>query len=80
MVHGAATSPPAVSMPKAQYAVGGKRTSTRRGFGDALAALAKIDPRVFVLDGDVRNSTYTEEAEDSAGQHISSKAISPSRT
>ena len=62
-MHVAAASPPAVTMPRAPYAVGVKRISTRRGFGDALAALAKIDQRVFVLDGDVRNSTYTDEAE-----------------
>jgi transketolase len=66
MIHGAAASPPVVSMSRAPYTVGGKRISTRRGFGDALAELAKIDQRVFVLDGDVRNSTYTEEAEGAA--------------
>lgn len=70
MVHGAASTPPAVSMPRSPYAVGGKRISTRRGFGDALAALAKVDQRIFVLDGDVRNSTYTEEAEHSVPQHF----------
>ena len=42
------------------YKVGGRQVSTRKGFGDGLAALAR-NPRVFALDGDVRNSTYTEE-------------------
>ena len=65
-VHGATASPPAISMRRAPYTVGGKRIASRRGFGDALAELAKVDQRVFVLDGDVRNSTYTEEAEVSA--------------
>jgi transketolase len=70
MIHGTAATPPAVTMSRAPYTVGGKRISTRRGFGDALAELAKIDQRVFVLDGDVRNSTYTEEAERSAPKHF----------
>jgi transketolase len=43
------------------YQVGGKEVATRRGFGDGLASLAAADPRVVVLDGDVENSTYTEE-------------------
>ncbi len=43
------------------YAVGGKEVSTRRGFGDGLAALGSVDPRIVVVDGDVENSTYTEE-------------------
>ncbi len=43
------------------YAPGGKNIATRKAFGDALAALGKNDPRIVVLDGDVKNSTYTEE-------------------
>ena len=31
-----------------------------------MAALAKVDPRIVVLDGDVKNSTYTEEFENVA--------------
>jgi transketolase len=45
------------------YAVGGKEVSTRKGFGDGLAALGSVNPRVVVVDGDVKNSTYTEEFE-----------------
>lgn len=48
------------------YAIGGNEVATRRGFGDSLAALAEIDPRIVVLDGDVKNSTYTEEFENAA--------------
>src|SRR5205807_377295 len=48
------------------YAVGGKDVSTRKGFGEALAALAPANSRVVVLDGDVKNSTYTEEFEKAA--------------
>ena len=57
--HGASSSRP-------PYAVGGKEVATRKGFGDALAALAKTDPRIAVLDGDVKNSTHTEEFEKAA--------------
>ena len=48
------------------YAIGGKEVATRRAFGDSLAALAKVDPRIVVLDGDVKNSTYTEDFENVA--------------
>lgn len=48
------------------YEIGGKETATRKGFGDGLAALAAADRRVVVLDGDVKNSTYTEEFEKAA--------------
>ncbi len=51
---------------KPPYQIGGKETATRKGFGDGLAALASADPRVVVVDGDVKNSTYTEEFEKAA--------------
>lgn len=38
----------------------GERVATRRAFGDALVALA-ARPEVVVVDGEVGNSTYTEE-------------------
>lgn len=38
----------------------GSSVATRRAFGDALAALA-ARPEVVVLDGEVANSTFTEE-------------------
>ena len=37
--------------------------ATRKAFGEALAWLAATDPDVVVLDGEVGNSTYTEDAE-----------------
>lgn len=43
------------------YMRSSKEISTRRAFGEALAVLGKNDPRIVVLDGDVKNSTYTEE-------------------
>ena len=38
----------------------GEEVATRRGFGEALAALAASDGRIVALDGEVGNSTYTE--------------------
>jgi transketolase len=32
----------------------------RKAFGEALAALGRVDDAVVVIDGDVQNSTYTE--------------------
>jgi len=54
-------TPAASAPPKPSYPVGGKEVATRKAFGDALQALAKIDPRVVALDGDVKNSTHSEE-------------------
>jgi len=48
---------------KPPYAIGGEEVATRNGFADGLAALANADPRIVVLDGDVKNSTYAEEFE-----------------
>jgi transketolase len=45
------------------FAKGGDKVATRKAFGAALAALGREDPRIVVLDGDVKNSTYTEEFE-----------------
>jgi transketolase len=43
------------------YKPGDKEIATRKAFGDALAAIGCANPQVVVLDGDVKNSTYTEE-------------------
>ena len=51
------------SQPVSPYQIGGKEVATRKAFGEALAALAKADPRITVVDGDVKNSTHTEDAE-----------------
>jgi transketolase len=45
------------------YRVGGPELATRAAFGAALASLAKTNPRVVALDGDVKNSTHTEDFE-----------------
>jgi len=38
----------------------GSEISTRKAYGEALAALGDADPRVVALDGEVSNSTYSE--------------------
>lgn len=40
-----------------------KPEATRKAFGTALAAIGKANSSVVVLDGDVKNSTYTEDFE-----------------
>jgi transketolase len=52
------------------YQIGGKEAATRKGFGDGLAALAPADPRVMVLDGDVKNSTHTEDFQKAAPERF----------
>jgi transketolase len=42
----------------------GTKEATRKAFGDALVALGKANPKVVTLDGEVGNSTYTEEFAD----------------
>ena len=44
----------------------GDQVATREAFGDALAKLAAVDPRVVALDADVKNSTYTDRFEKAA--------------
>ena len=39
----------------------GTKEATRKAFGDALVALGKADGTVVAIDGEVGNSTYTEE-------------------
>lgn len=41
------------------YAIGGAAVATRQAYGAALEALARTDPRVVGVDGDVGNSTFT---------------------
>lgn len=55
------TLPAAGPTPQSPYRPGDKEVATRKAFGDALQALAKVNPRVMALDGDVKNSTHTDE-------------------
>jgi transketolase len=38
----------------------GESTATREAYGDALVKIAEKDPRVVALDGDTKNSTFSE--------------------
>lgn len=38
-----------------------KKVATRKAFGNALARLGETDTRIYAFDGDVENSTYTQE-------------------
>jgi transketolase len=42
------------------YIVGGKPFAPRKAFGAALAAIGRDWPAIVAIDGDVRNSTFTE--------------------
>ncbi len=41
----------------------GDKVATREAFGSALVRLGSADPRVVALDGDVKNSTFSEKFE-----------------
>src|SRR4029434_3337358 len=49
-------------MPAPQHKLG-EMIATREAYGAALAALGNVDPRVVALDGDVKNSTFSEKFE-----------------
>ncbi|HZU29270.1 MAG TPA: transketolase [Bryobacteraceae bacterium] len=55
------TPDPKAQFPAPPYVAGKDEVMTRKAFGTALAELGKVDPRVVALDGDVENSTYTED-------------------
>jgi transketolase len=38
----------------------GDTSATREAYGDALAKLVELEPRVIALDGDTKNSTFSE--------------------
>jgi len=63
----ASSRPPETAQPIAapNYTLG-DQVATREAFGDALAKLVAADPRIVVLDADVKNSTYTDRAEKAA--------------
>lgn len=58
-VDGSPPTPTAAIAPP--YTPGGTEIATRKAFGDALASFGRHDSRIVVLDGDVKNSTHTEE-------------------
>ena len=62
---GAAPAPPAPP----DYAPG-SAVATRTAYGNALAALAAVDPRVVALDADVSNSTFSQTFERAHGDRF----------
>ncbi len=48
---------------KEKFALG-EKLATRKAFGHALAALGRVSQEVVVLDGDVKNSTFTQTFQD----------------
>ncbi len=51
-----------VTAPKPNYD-STKQVATREAFGEALAAIGQVDKHVVAIDGDVKNSTYTDHFE-----------------
>src|SRR5947199_9881480 len=47
------------SYPPLAYTMG-DMVATREAYGNALARIGEVDPRVVALDGDTKNSTYSE--------------------
>jgi len=50
---------PVGSLPPPLYSVGDE-VATREAYGDALVRIGAVDPRIVALDGDVKNSTFSE--------------------
>ena len=48
----------------------GQEVATREAFGSALAALARTSPQVVALDGDVKNSTFSEKFKEVAAERF----------
>ena len=48
----------------------GSQTATREAYGDALVKLVDQDPRVVALDGDTKNSTFSQKLIDEHADHF----------
>ncbi len=53
------SAPAPSARPEPPFRIGGPHLATRRAYGHALEALARTDPRLVGVDGDVGNSTFT---------------------
>jgi transketolase len=53
----------------------GQEVATREAYGSALAALARTAPQVVVLDGDVKNSTFSEKFKEVAPERFAEAYI-----
>lgn len=49
------------ALPTPPYVVGGKPFAPRKAFGAALAAIGRDWPAIVVIDGNVENSTFTQD-------------------
>ena len=58
----ASKEPPAKPMSDPQFKLG-EQIATREAYGSALAKLGSVDPRIVALDGDVKNSTFSDKFE-----------------
>jgi transketolase len=65
----AAPAPKPGTMPAPHHTLG-EMIATREAYGAALAALGKVDLRVVALDGDVKNSTFSEKFEAAHGERF----------
>ncbi|GIV09941.1 MAG: transketolase [Fimbriimonadales bacterium] len=54
---GSLNETPPVNLPAYEL---GALVATREAYGDALVALGRADARIYALDGDVKNSTFSE--------------------
>jgi transketolase len=48
----------------------GEEVATREAYGDGLAKVVGLDPRVIALDGDTKNSTFSEKVLKSSPDHF----------
>jgi transketolase len=53
----------------------GQEVATREAYGSALAALARTAPQVVVLDGDVKNSTFSDKFKEVAPERFAEAYI-----
>ncbi|HXR97671.1 MAG TPA: transketolase [Terriglobales bacterium] len=60
---------PTQAMPAPKYTAG-QEVATREAFGQALAALGQVDERIVAVDGDVENSTFTQDFQKVAPQRF----------
>jgi len=67
---------PAPGEPRVQPAYKpGQEVATREAYGRALAALARTAPQVVALDGDVKNSTFSEKFKEAAPERFAEAYI-----
>jgi transketolase len=67
--NGAKSTAAPKTAPQPSYKIGDE-VATREAFGAALAAIGEVNPRIVALDGDVKNSTYTEHFEKKAPERF----------